>query len=148
MLWIWHALRPSVRRLIVIILVIIVNCRFRDYQSNTLMNLNIRKSLNKAFLRVKPNRTQIEEFKKNLIQLLDRTNEIESEEFHKNLVSDFLKQTYYDPEYFINTKGRNDLVIHTGKTAKTSVGVIIEAKKPTNKAEMLTIANINSKASF
>ncbi|NVK82849.1 MAG: Eco57I restriction-modification methylase domain-containing protein [Cytophagia bacterium] len=110
------------------------------------MNLNIRKSLNKAFLRVKPNRTQIEEFKKNLIQLLDRTNEIESEEFHKNLVSDFLKRTYYDPEYFINTKGRNDLVIHTGKSAKTPVGVIVEAKKPTNKAEMLSNVNINTKA--
>lgn len=108
--------------------------------------LNIRKSLNKAFLKVKPNRTQIEEFKKNLIQLIDRTNDIESEEFHKNLVSDFLKHTYYDPEYFINTKGRNDLVIHTGKTAKTPVGVIVEAKKPTNRAEMLTNANINSKA--
>ena len=108
--------------------------------------LKIRKSLNKAFLKVKPNRTDIEEFKKNLTQLIDRTNDTESEEFHKNLVSDFLKKTYYEPEYFINTKGRNDLVIHTGKTAKTPVGVIVEAKKPTNKAEMLSNVNINTKA--
>ncbi len=108
--------------------------------------LKIRKSLNKAFLKVKPNRTDIEEFKKNLTQLIDRTNDTESEEFHKNLVSDFLKKTYYEPDYFINTKGRNDLVIHTGKTAKTAVGVIIEAKKPTNKAEMLTSEKLNTKA--
>lgn len=108
--------------------------------------MNIRKSLNKAFLKVKPNRSQIESFKQHLIQLLDQTNDTESEEFHKNLVSDFLKHTYYDPEYFINTKGRNDLVIHTGKTAKTPVGVIIEAKKPTNRAEMLSQSNLNSKA--
>ena len=48
--------------------------------------------------------------------------------------------------HFINTKGRNDLVIHIGKEAKTNVGVIIEAKSPTNKAEMLSENNINSKA--
>jgi adenine-specific DNA-methyltransferase len=100
-----------------------------------------RKALNKAFLKVKPNRSDIEGFKANLIQLLDRTNETESEEFHKNLVIDFLKKTYYDPNHFINTKGRNDLVIHTGNKASSSVGVIIEAKKPTNKAEMISTKN-------
>ena len=105
-----------------------------------------RKSLNKAFLKVKPNRTEIENFKTNLIQLFDRTNETESEEFHKNLVSDFLKKTYYDANHFINTKGRNDLVIHNKDKAKSSVGVIIEAKKPTNKSEMLNQENINVKA--
>jgi len=106
------------------------------------MNLSIlkpRKALNKAFLKVKPNRSQIELFKANLITLLDQINEGESEEFHKNLVSDFLKNTYYAPEYFINTKGRNDLVIHNGKNAKSNVGVILEAKKPTNKTEMLSV---------
>ncbi|WP_111310073.1 DUF7149 domain-containing protein, partial [Confluentibacter sediminis] len=113
------------------------------------MEINIlkpRKALNKAFLKVKPNRTEIENFKTNLTQLLERTNDSESEEFHKNLVSDFLKKTYYEPNHFINTKGRNDLVIHTGNKAKDLVGVIIEAKKPTNKSEMLTKSKINVKA--
>lgn len=108
--------------------------------------LKPRKALNKAFLKVKPNRTEIEDFKVNLIQLLDRTNETESEEFHKNLVSDFLKKTYYDPDHFINTKGRNDLVIHTGDKAKSPVGVIVEAKKPTNKSEMVSTEKLNAKA--
>jgi len=111
-----------------------------------LKELKPRKALNKAFLKVKPNRTEIEGFKTNLIALLDRTNDTESEEFHKNLVIDFLKKTYYDPNHFINTKGRNDLVIHNGNTAKSSVGVIIEAKKPTNKAEMITTKKLNAKA--
>ena len=48
--------------------------------------LKPRKAINKAFLKIKPNRSEIESFKINLIQLLDRTNDIESEEFHKNLV--------------------------------------------------------------
>ncbi|HNW98004.1 MAG TPA: Eco57I restriction-modification methylase domain-containing protein [Bacteroidales bacterium] len=107
---------------------------------------NPRKSLNKAFLKIKPQRNDIEKFKKNLIDVLDKINENESEEYHKNLVSDFLKNTYYSPEHFINTKGRNDLVIHNGKDAKSTVGVIIEAKKPSNKPEMLSPENINVKA--
>ncbi len=111
-----------------------------------LKELKPKKALNKAFLKVKPNRTEIEGFKTNLITLLDRTNDTESEEFHKNLVIDFLKKTYYDPNHFINTKGRNDLVIHNGNNASSSVGVIIEAKKPTNKTEMLTTDNLNKKA--
>ena len=103
-----------------------------------LKELKPKKALNKAFLKVKPNRADIENFKTNLIALLDKINDTESEEFHKNLVSDFLKDTYYKQNHFINTKGKNDLVIHNGNTANTSVGVIIEAKKPTNKSEMIT----------
>lgn len=118
----------------------------QEVNSGNLSILKPRKALNKAFLKVKPNRSQIEQFKANLIQLLDRTNDTESEEFHKNLVTDFLKKTYYDPNHFINTKGRNDLVIHNGNKAKSNVGVIIEAKKPTNRAEMLTKDKINVKA--
>ena len=113
------------------------------------MNINPlkpRKALNKAFLKVKPNRTEIEAFKTNLIQLLDGTNDTGLEDFHKNLVRDFLKQTYYDPNHSINTKGRNDLVIHVGNNASSAVGVIIEAKKPTNKSEMMSIKKLNVKA--
>jgi adenine-specific DNA-methyltransferase len=108
--------------------------------------LDPRKALNKAFLKIKPNRSHIELFKSNLIAILDAINEKETEEFHKNLVIDFLKKTYYDPHYFVNTKGRNDLVIHNGKDAKTPVGVIIEVKSPSNKSEMISVDNLNGKA--
>lgn len=111
-----------------------------------LKELKPRKALNKAFLKVKPNRIEIENFKANLITLLDGINDKESEEFHKNLVSDFLKDTYYKQNHFINTKGRNDLVIHNGQNASSSVGVIIEAKKPTSKSEMISTKKINAKA--
>ena len=111
-----------------------------------LKELKPKKALNKAFLKVKPNRADIETFKANLIILLDRTNDTESEEFHKNLVSDFLKDTYYKQKHFINTKGRNDLVIHNSEQANSTVGVIIEAKKPTNKSEMITTKKLNAKA--
>lgn len=108
--------------------------------------LNPRKALNKAYLKVKPNRTEIELFKANFNRLIDQIDEKESEEFHKNLISDFLKDTYYKQNHFINTKGRNDLVIHNGQDAKSSVGVIIEAKKFENKSEMISKNNLNAKA--
>src|SRR5271169_4601344 len=110
------------------------------------MNLNKltpRKALNKAFLKVKPNRSAIECFKNNLIRLIDQIDEKESEEFHKNIISVFLRETYYCDDYYINTKGRNDLVIHNGKDAQSSVGVIVETKKPANKTEMLSVHNLN-----
>ncbi|MFM6357652.1 MAG: hypothetical protein ACKPH7_17195, partial [Planktothrix sp.] len=105
-----------------------------------------REALNKAFLKVKVSRSDIEQFKANLINLLDHINEKESEEFHKNLMADFLKNTYYSPNYFINTKERNDLVIHNQKDSKSSVGIILEVKKPKNKAEMVKVENLNVKA--
>ena len=113
------------------------------------MELNLlvpRKALNKAFLKVKTNRKEIELFKTNLIGLLDKINESESEEFHKNLISDFLKNTWYGASHFINTKGRNDMVIHNSLNPGSTVGVVVEAKKPTNKSEMISKGNINNKA--
>jgi adenylate kinase family enzyme len=109
-------------------------------------NFSPRQALNKAFLRVKPSRSQVEKFQTHLRQLLGSINETESEEFHKNLLADFLKHSYYSPQHFINTKGRNDLVIHNGKESRDSVGVILEVKKPSNKSEMLRRDKLNCKA--
>ena len=108
--------------------------------------LTLRKSINKAFLKVKPNRTQIETFKKNITNLFDQIKESESEEFHKNIISEFLKNTYYSPNNYINTKGRSDLVIHNGKDSNSTVGVLFEVKKPSNKSETPTCNDINTKA--
>jgi adenine-specific DNA-methyltransferase len=108
--------------------------------------LNLRNSINKAYLKVKPNRTEIEVFKKNITNLFDQIKESESEEFHKNIISEFLKNTYYSPHHYINTKGRADLVIHTGKDTSSNVGVLFETKKPGNKPDMPTANNINSRA--
>lgn len=105
-----------------------------------------RKVLNKAFLKVKPNRTEIESFKCNLIKLLGKIDEIEREENQKNHLRDFLRDTYYKENHEINTKDTKDLVIHHGKTNKTDVGVIIEAKRPSNKSEMIKTDDINKRA--
>ncbi len=103
-------------------------------------------ALNKAFFKVKPSRDVIENFKTNLIDLMDKIDEPESEEFHKNLVSDFLKAAYYRDKHYINTKDRKDLVIYNGKDAKSNAGVVIEVKTPTNTSEMLKKSKLNTKA--
>jgi len=108
--------------------------------------LSPRKSLNKAYLKVKPTRSNIERFKLNLIGLLDGLDESESEEHNKNDLGDFLKNTFYHPKFYINTKDRTDLVIHNGNDAKGFAGVLIEAKKPSNKTEMIRPDNLNAKA--
>jgi len=111
-----------------------------------LQKLQPRAALNKAFLKINPFRNDVENFKNHLQNLLDKITESESEEFHKNLIVDFFKNTFYSANHFINTKGRNDLVIYNGKDAKSSVGVILEFKKPNNKSEMLKVDHLNTKA--
>jgi adenine-specific DNA-methyltransferase len=106
----------------------------------------------KAFLKQKPLRSEIDIFKSNLITLLDKINVIEkrpkdeSEEHLKNDLRDFLRDTYYRETNAINTKDKKDLVIHLHKTTDSDVGVIIEAKRPTNTNEMVSVSNPNKKA--
>ncbi|HQU85362.1 MAG TPA: hypothetical protein PKY59_19635, partial [Pyrinomonadaceae bacterium] len=107
---------------------------------------NPKHSLNKAFLKQRPLRSEIELFKDNLKGLLAKVEAKESEENKKNHVRDFLLDTYYKNSHEINTKDRKDLVIHLGKSAQDKVGVIIEAKSPDNKAEMLRQDKLNTKA--
>lgn len=104
------------------------------------------KALNKSFLKEKVTRASIELFKANLLKLFGKINESESEEHLKNCVTEFLKDTWYKDIHEINTKGRSDLVIHTGSSTKDSVGVILEVKKPSNKSEMISAIKPNTKA--
>ena len=107
-------------------------------------------ALNKAYRKQNLTEDQITAFKDNLHTLFkdcdNAENSKESEEHFKNIVSDFLKDTYFKGNHFINTEKRKDLVIHNDKTATSNVGVIIEVKRPSNKAEMLTKEKANAKA--
>jgi adenine-specific DNA-methyltransferase len=107
--------------------------------------IDIKQSLNKAYRKQRPTRTEIELLRRGLEKMLVNTNLQESEEYHKGLLKDFLKETAYS-DYFINTKDRKDLVIHNDKSSKSSVGVIIEVKRPGNKTEMPTTDDLNKKA--
>jgi len=107
---------------------------------------DLRKSLNYAYLNSGVFEGDIDKFKTQALKLLNSLQINESEEFHKNSLSDFFKESYYKDKHYINTKGKNDLVIHNDKTANSSVGIIIEVKRPSNKSEMVSCDNLNKKA--
>jgi hypothetical protein len=102
-----------------------------------------KQSLNKAYLKEKVTRANIELFKKNLIEFLDglSENEKESEEHVKNLITKFLDSTYYNGKNKINTSGRIDLAIYEDKKPV----VIFEAKRPTS-PDMVSVEDLNKKA--
>ncbi len=106
----------------------------------------------KAYIKHKPLRADVDVFKTNLTDLLNKITIIEnqpkdeSEEHLKNNLRDFLRDTFYKDTHAINTKDKKDLVIHLGKTTDSQAGVIIEAKRPTNTSEMITLEDCNKKA--
>ncbi len=105
----------------------------------------LKKSINKAYLKVKPVRIDFENFKEQLHTLLLKINDKESEEHNKNLIRDFFINTFYSDKN-VNTKDKTDLAVHLGKTSESLVGVIIETKAPSNKNGMVSKVNINRKA--
>ena len=107
--------------------------------------IDIKRSLKKAYRKQRTTRAEMELLRSELVKMLGEANLNESEEYHKGLLKDFLKKIAYN-NYFINTKDRSDLVIHNGENSKSSVGVIIETKRPGNKTGMPTIDDVNKKA--
>ena len=105
-----------------------------------------KQALNKAYLKVRPTRDQIKLFKNNLIKLIDEVNLDKREELHKNDFSDFLKDTYYKTSSYINIKDTIDLVIHNSIEPQSPISVLIEAKSPSNKTEMISHNNTNVKS--
>ncbi|MCK4998125.1 MAG: hypothetical protein KAS23_01270, partial [Anaerohalosphaera sp.] len=105
---------------------------------------DMKQSLNKAFRKIRPTRDEIDRLKIELVKMIDNANLKESEEYHKGLVKDFLKRNAF-ADNFINTNDRSDLVIHIGSKPTSSVGVIMETKRPGNNAEMPTVKNLNKK---
>ncbi len=106
----------------------------------------LRKSLNKAYLKAKPQRTDIERFKTNFKILLDRINHDESEENAKTHLRDFLNETWYKENHLLATQGRTDLVIHADKNTQSKTAVLFEVKRPKNTGDMITKDNLNAKA--
>jgi hypothetical protein len=103
--------------------------------------LKPKEALNKAYLKEKVGRAEIELFKKNLLEFLNGIDDKESEEHHKNKATKFLLDTYYHGLNHINTSGSIDLAIYEDKKPV----VIIEAKRP-GSGDMVSSDNLNAKA--
>lgn len=111
--------------------------------------LQPQKALNPAYKKFNPLQDNVDDFVTKLeqciksIQFVDEKNE--SEEHLKSPIRKFLSSTFYS-ENEINTRERIDLAVYLGKDASSDVGIIIEAKKPSNKTEFPTANKLNSKA--
>jgi hypothetical protein len=112
--------------------------------------ITVRKAVDNAFLQETITEAAFETFRQRLLKLLNQADDAvaegESEEHLKNLIKPFFSNTNFEEDYYINTKERQDLAIHNGKTRKSSVGVMIEAKRPSNSSEMITGDDLNRKA--
>ncbi len=109
--------------------------------------LKPKQSINKAYLKEKVSRSAIDLFKKNFSVFLNHTNSNKNDEEHlKSQLMFFLRDTWFKDIHHINPIGKNDMVIHTGKSTSDPAGVIIEVKSITNKVEMLSADKPNAKA--
>jgi len=107
--------------------------------------LTPRQALNKAYLKEKILRSEIDLFKENLYTLFASIDHEEREENVKTLLRDFLNGTYYHNKHFINTLRDVDLVIYL-ENNQNKAAVLTEVKRPKNKLEMITRENLNAKA--
>ena len=114
-----------------------------------MQQLKLQQALNPAYRKLKPNRKEVNSFIKALkaclqaVEISDQNNE--SEEHIKSHLQSFFKSTFYN-EHYINTKDRIDLAIYLGNSAKSNIGVLLEAKRLSNKAEFPSPQNFNKKA--
>lgn len=104
------------------------------------------KKFDKRFYNFRVDENSINIFMSNLKKYSKMTSKAisdgESEEHLKNLTNLFLKAIYSSDKYEINTDKRIDSVIKVNG----QVQALIENKKPSNRGEMVSINNINTKA--
>jgi len=108
--------------------------------------LTPKQALNKAYQKLTIHRNEFNLFKENLTKLLQNIDHDESEENVKNHLKDFLNDSFYSGKHLLNTKDKADLVIYLENKQESKSGVLFEVKRPSNKSEMVSKTNLNTKA--
>lgn len=104
-----------------------------------------KKSVNSAFLKLPVSVEKMEDFKLSLKNLYSKRNTAQDEEYHKGEIWNFLRKIF-EPDYSVQVNRPIDLAIFNGNTASAKPAVIIEAKSPTNVAEMFSAEHPNVKS--
>lgn len=104
-----------------------------------------KKSVNSAFLKLPVPVEKMEDFKLSLKNLYSKRNTAQDEEYHKGEIWNFLRKIF-EPDYSVQVNRPIDLAIFNGNTASAKPAVIIEAKSPTNAAEMFSAEHPNVKS--
>jgi hypothetical protein len=104
-----------------------------------------KKSVNSAFLKLPVSVEKMEQFQAALTNLYSKRNPAQDEEYHKGEIWNFLRK-FFEPDYSVQVNRPIDLAIFNGNTASAKPAVIIEAKSPTNAAEMFSVEHPNVKS--
>ena len=104
-----------------------------------------KKSVNSAFLKLPVSVEKMEQFQAALTNLYSKRNPAQDEEYHKGEIWNFLRKIF-EPDYSVQVNRPIDLAIFNGNTASAKPAVIIEAKSPTNAAEMFSTEHPNVKS--
>ena len=104
-----------------------------------------KKSVNSAFLKLPVPVEKMEDFKLSLRNLYSKRNTAQDEEYHKGEIWNFLRKIF-EPDYSVQVNRPIDLCVFNGNTASAKPVVIIEAKSPTNAAEMFSAEHPNVKS--
>ena len=104
-----------------------------------------KKSVNSAFLKLPVPVEKMEDFKLSLRNLYSKRNTAQDEEYHKGEIWNFLRKIF-EPDYSVQVNRPIDLCVFNGNTASAKPAVIIEAKSPTNVAEMFSAEHPNVKS--
>ena len=104
-----------------------------------------KKSVNSAFLKLPVPIEKMEDFKLSLKNLYSKRNTAQDEEYHKGEIWNFLRKIF-EPDYSVQVNRPIDLCVFNGNTASAKPAVIIEAKSPTNVAEMFSAEHPNVKS--
>lgn len=101
--------------------------------------------VNKAYRRLPVGLEPFQRFVDALSRLFDVVNDNQTEEEQKSHFKEFLTDSFYR-DYYIAPEGSVDIAVHNGKSQKSSVGILIEFKRTTNRSEMVSLGNLNRKA--
>ena len=107
--------------------------------------ISSKKSVNSAFLKLPVPVEKMEQFQAALTNLYSKRNPAQDEEYHKGEIWNFLRKIF-EPDYSVQVNRPIDLAIFNGNTASAKPAVIIEAKSPTNVAEMFSTEHPNVKS--
>lgn len=107
--------------------------------------LTISQSLRKEHRRLPIDENSFNKFKESLKKMLSNIRDGQREDTQLGFLKDFLRETFY-PKNWMAKDGDIDQVVKTGETEKSDTALLIEAKSTINKAEMITVGNLNGKA--
>lgn len=96
----------------------------------------------KAF---RPSQNDFDKFNSNLLSYFDRINSFESEENLKTHLMDLFKSMYMT-KFMVEQQDRIDFVIRTAPKKTAPAAILFEAKRLSNKSDMIRKDDINRKA--